>query len=244
MDKVFVGAIQARMGSSRLPGKVMLPLLGKPVLHHVVNRVLASNCSEVIVVTSTDKQDDTIEAFCNEHNIKCFRGSEQDVLNRFFMAVRGRKGAVIVRITADNPFVGPDVINHMISEHVKHKNAVTTGYFSKSFPHGTVVTLIDYEALECMDKICKESLQREHIVFGFQKLPKEYRVEHAIAPKVWNKPYIRYTLDVPEDYELLVRVAAGLGLEGNKPTTAEIIEFIEAHKNIKQINWKFAKELY
>ena len=132
--KKFIALIQARMTSTRLPGKVLIKVNGKYILEYVIERVKGSKCDDIIICTTINKEDDPIEKFCREKGIKTFRGSECDVLGRFFQALKDESNATAVRITADNPLVDPSVINYLIDIHETHNNSVTTNYFTKSFP--------------------------------------------------------------------------------------------------------------
>ena len=242
--KRYIAVIQARMDSSRLPGKVMKKVKGRYILDYVVERAKYSKCNDVLVCTTYNKKDDIIEEFCQKRDIKVFRGPENDVLRRIFEAVEDEHNSVVVRITADNPLVDPYIISYLIDIHEKHNNSVTTNYFTKSFPNGTVVSLINYEVLEYMEKECQEKLIREHIVFGFNKLPECFIIEDIKAPECWNRPDIRFCLDYEEDLELLKRIANEFDIKGNKPTAIDIINFIDKNKDIRNINYHLAKRGY
>ena len=242
--KRYIAVIQARMGSLRLPGKVMKKVKRRYILDYVVERAKNSKCNDVIVCTTYNKKDDIIEEFCQEKDINVFRGSENDVLGRIFEAVENEHESVVVRITADNPLVDPYIINYLIDIHETHNNSVTTNYFTKSFPNGTVVSLINYEVVEYMAKECQDKLIREHIVFGFNKLPESFAIEDVKAPKCWNRPDIRFCLDYKEDLELIERIAKEFDIKGNKPTAIDIINFIDKKKDIRNINYHLAKRGY
>ena len=112
-----VAIVQARMGSTRLPGKVMKDLLGKPVLIRDINRIRRAKCIDEIVIATTIKpEDDAIVALCEEEGWQCFRGSENDLLDRYYRAAQAFNGDVVVRITSDCPMIDPEVIDKVIGE--------------------------------------------------------------------------------------------------------------------------------
>jgi spore coat polysaccharide biosynthesis protein SpsF len=234
--KKYIAVIQARMGSSRLPGKVMKKVKGRYILDYVIERAKSSRCNDVIVCTTYNKKDDMIVEFCQKKDTKVFRGSENDVLRRIFEAVETEQYSTVVRITADSPLIDPFIINYLIDIHESHNNSVTTNYFTKSFPHGTIISLIDYKVLEYMNRVYKENLIREHIVFGFDKLPKYITVEYITAPKQWNRPDIKFDVDYEEDLELLKKIADEFDITGDKPSTIDIINFIDKNKDLISIN--------
>ena len=110
----ILGVIQARMGSNRLPGKVMMQILGKPMIWHIYNRLKTCNVDEICIATSTNPNDDKIEEFALKEDIKIFRGSENLILDRLLSATKKFKADAIARITADCPLVDPDIVNHLI----------------------------------------------------------------------------------------------------------------------------------
>jgi len=242
--KKFIAVIQARMTSTRLPGKVMKKVKGKHILDYVLEGVKTSKCDDIIVCTTENETDDSLEEFCLGNKIRFSRGDEFDVLGRILNAIKNERNSTAVRITADNPLVDPAIINYLIDIHVNHKNSVTENYFTKSFPNGTVLSLIDYAVLDYMDKNFHEKSIREHIVFGFDKLPKKYTVENVRAPKQWNRPDIRFCIDYEKDLELFEKITESFEITGDKPSTIDLIKFIDENKDIKEINYEYAKKGY
>ncbi len=138
--------IQARMGSKRLPGKVLMNIGQKPMLQRVIERVKrAKLIDKVIVATSNKGKDDQIKKFCSKLNTECFRGSEEDVLARFYEAAKAQKADVVVRITADCPFVDPEIIDQIIEIHLKNKNDYTANNTESSYPRGTDVEVFNFK---------------------------------------------------------------------------------------------------
>lgn len=242
--KKIIATIQARMNSLRFPGKVMKKVKGRYILDYVVERAKYSNCDDVMVCTTKRASDDLIEDYCRENNISIFRGSEHDVLHRFFEALKNEPNTTSVRITADNPLVDPNVINYLIDIHKKHNNSATTNYFSKTFPNGTIVSLTNFEVLEYMAREYHDKPTREHIILGFDMLPDRFVVEDVVAPKEWNRPDIRFCIDYEEDLELFEKISNEFDITGKKPTTIDIIDFLDKNENIKNVNYHLAKKGY
>lgn len=243
MAKV-VAVIQARLGSKRLPNKVLFSIQDKTILEMCIDRVSASICSNVVVATTVEKQDDPIVAFCTQSGTAVFRGDEEDVLGRYFNCIKEEEDSIVVRITSDNPLIHRDVIDFVVTRHIKSCNSVSSSFFSKSFPNGTIISVMNYDALKYLNDNLFEKEIREHLVFGFSKLPKKFKVENIVAPPEWHRPDIRYCLDYEEDLVLLKKLVHHLGFSADTPSTAEIISFIDKNPEVKNINYKYAENGY
>ena len=116
---MIVAIVQARMGSTRLPGKVLKPIMGKPMLWYLVKRLeRTANVDKVVIATSEEKNNDVIRDFCKQYSINCFSGSEQDVLDRFYKAAEQYKADIVIRITGDCPLLDPGLIGGMLDEFI------------------------------------------------------------------------------------------------------------------------------
>ncbi|OGY90213.1 MAG: hypothetical protein A3B30_02705 [Candidatus Komeilibacteria bacterium RIFCSPLOWO2_01_FULL_52_15] len=195
--------IQARMGSTRLPGKVMKLLAGKEILWHVVKRCQQSKLAdEVIVATSDTPGDDIIEKFCAQHGFSCYRGSESDVLARFYDAAGKFKLDVVVRITSDCPLIDPIVIDESLRLFRTKKVDYLSNCLDRVFPRGLDTEVFSFQALERAHREAKEPFEREHVTPYITKhgttapysVPAEYRGD------------FRLTIDEQIDYDLLKRV--------------------------------------
>src|ERR1700691_2516384 len=132
-----VAIIQARMGSTRLPGKVLADICGRPMLRHVIERTRRSETlDEVIVATTEEPADDTIAAFCCEHCVSCFRGSEHDVLDRYYEAARRFAAEAIVRITSDCPLIDPEVIDNTARKFLLERPDYASNCLVRTYPRG------------------------------------------------------------------------------------------------------------
>ncbi|MFC0271924.1 cytidylyltransferase domain-containing protein [Metabacillus herbersteinensis] len=226
--------IQARMGSTRLPGKVLKPLGESVVLDYVISRCKqVSQVEEVIVATSTLKQDDVIINWCKEHDVTCFRGSEDDVLKRYYTCAKPHNPDYIIRVTADCPFVDYHLANQ-INDAMKKKPADFVIVNGK-LPRGLVVEMIAFSALEYMYKHGHKSRYREHVTYYAYEFPEKFNQTEVTAPCSLQHPELRITLDTKEDYQLCVAVADHF--YGNKLISSQdVVDYLRAYPEIANKN--------
>jgi spore coat polysaccharide biosynthesis protein SpsF (cytidylyltransferase family) len=205
----MIGAIvQARMASTRLPGKVLLPLAGKPILWHVVSRVGTSRLIKKVVVATTDrKEDDAICDFCRKNGIDFFRGSEDDVLDRFYRAAKKFRFNAVVRVTADCPLHDPVVIDRVIGEYAKGGYDYVTNANPPTYPDGLDVEVFSFAALERAWKEARLKSEREHVT-PYIRNSGLFRLGN-VANNSDLSSY-RWTLDQPEDFEFIKSVYAAM----------------------------------
>lgn len=228
-----IAIIQARMSSSRLPRKVLMPLAGKPVLEHVVNRIQAcTTISRVVVATSIDQTDDAILSWCNKNNISCFRGSLNDVLDRYYQAARNVQADVVVRITADCPAIDPTVVDEVVS------GFIAGGYdyygLSGEFPDGLDCTVFAYAALEKAWREAKLTSEREHVGPYIEKNPQLFKT--GGLTKYTGLSHHRWTLDEPRDYEFLQKIFERLYKDGTPFLASEILMLLDKEPELMAIN--------
>lgn len=225
--------VQARMESRRLPGKVLMELAGQPVIHHVVSRVLRSqSVSDLVVATTTRPADDAIENWCRNNSIKIFRGSERDVLDRFFRAASSFSAKKILRITADCPALDSEII----AEVVQLAESKDWDYFGVggAFPNGIDCTVIDRNALTIAWNEATLDSDREHVGPFIERHPDRFRIG-AYKPFRQHFQY-RWTLDEPADFQLLTHLFDQLGAKGSYFGAWEIIEFLDSNPEIFELN--------
>ena len=231
---MIVGIIQARMGSTRLPGKVMMPIHGKSILELCLQRLSRSTKVDAwIVATTVDSKDDVIETYCINHNILCYRGSEDDVLDRFYKAYQklASDATTIVRICCDNPTHDGAVVDFCIEEFLK----LGVDYFSNgneppqySQDGITAEVFTSASLVEAWEKSKMQS-EREHVTPYIKKNPQ--------FKKSWRKFDDRYkfklSVDNENDFKLNEIIFKELG---DTFTTAQLIDFLETHEEISKIN--------
>jgi spore coat polysaccharide biosynthesis protein SpsF len=194
--------IQARTGSTRLPGKVLKELCGKPVLWHVWNRVSrARKVDDIIIATTTLPEDNLIQDFCELNNISFYRGSSNDVLSRYYYAAQKYNAETIIRITADCPVIDPIIIDNMINVY----QAETIDYMSngmvRTFPRGLDAEIFSFSILERTHNEAKLEYEREHVTPYIYKHPEIFSLKSFLNNI--DLSFHRWTLDTEEDFELI-----------------------------------------
>lgn len=235
--------IQARTGSTRLPNKIFMDLCGYPDIYHVYNRVKQSEkINKVIIATTSSIMDDQVEKFCETNNILCFRGSEQDVLDRFYKCGK-RFGLVnsdrIIRITADCPFVDPDIIDILIDLFDKGNVDYVSNTHPSTFPDGLDVEVFGFEALSVAWNEAKLPSEREHVTPYIVNHPEKFRI--CNYDNSTDLSSLRWTLDEYEDYVMINKIYKALYEDGKIFKMSEILSYIEENPMISKINDKFIR---
>jgi spore coat polysaccharide biosynthesis protein SpsF len=227
--------LQARMSSTRLPGKVLKPLLGKPMLAFQIERIKLARCvDKVVVCTSTETSDDAIFDFCIDQGVDVFRGSLNNVLQRFKDASEKFPSDHVVRLTADCPLSDPDIIDQVISQHVKEKNDFTSNCNPYTLPDGLDVEIMTTSCLLDVVKNADSDGHLEHVT--------KYIYEHPEQFKLGNFNYMhnysnnRWTVDYPEDFDFVETVLNHFAPEHLSVGLEEIIQLTMQHPEIKSIN--------
>lgn len=228
--------IQARCGSTRFPGKVFADIDGKPLLWHVVNRLHgAKRIDEVIVATTVAGGDDRIEEWCRKEGVLCFRGSEEDVLNRYYSASLAYPSDAVVRITADDPFKEPAVIDRVIAMLVDGSYDLVTNNFPPSFPEGLDCEAFTFPVLERMEKQAKDPFEREHVTQYVYRRPEMFRIGNVSCGQQLSS--LRWTIDNEEDYEMVKAVYRKRNPENHGILLMdEILEILRENPEIPLIN--------
>lgn len=224
--------ITARMKSTRLPLKLTLKIQDREIIALMIDRLKLCHCvDEIIIATSTNPQDEILCQIAQREHVKCFRGSEADVLERLYMAAQYFKLDYIVNVTADCPLVGYDFIEDVVKEYQKTNADLI---LTKKLPHGFYFYGIKVEALKRVLEIKDEN---DTEIWGdyFTKTGLFNVIEMKTPKELIRKNY-RLTLDYPEDYQFFIALFNGLGKDAYKKSTEEIIKFLDAHPEIVKIN--------
>ena len=225
--------IQARMSSTRLPGKIMLDLKGKPVLQNIAERVrTAKNIDDIIIATSAEASDDIVENFCVKAGIKVFRGSLNNVLERYYKCALRESADVIVRLTADNALIDGNIINEAVN--VFSRGGIDYLSYKKGLPLGMHVEVFSFDALERSYREAKDPECLEHVTPYMIKNPEKFRVLFFRDEKDPDNSSMRFTMDTPEDYEFMKRVYDSFG--SNIFSYGEILRVLSSHKELLKIN--------
>ncbi len=225
--------IQARIWSSRLPAKTMLYLSWKPVLYHVIERLKkCKNINNIIIATTTNKEDDIIERWCIKNNIKYYRWSSNNVLNRYYETAKKYNSDLIVRITSDCPFIEPEIIDWLVNNFNKNKIDYKSNCLKRIFPRWLDCEIFTFNILEKANNNAKTLAEKEHVT---PYIIKNWKIEKYIV----SKEYIsnaRLTLDELKDYELINLLYDKFYKNWEIIETKKIIKFLEENIDIKNIN--------
>jgi spore coat polysaccharide biosynthesis protein SpsF len=206
----IVAIVQARMGSTRLPGKVLLPAAGKPLIVHMLERVRrCRTLSETWLATSTSASDDTLEHAVSALGVPVHRGSENDVLSRFVEVVARSQADLIVRLTGDCPLHDPAIIDAVVGFALENANRFdyAGNALEPTYPDGLDVEVFTRAALEAADREARTPLHREHVtplIHRHHDSPRSSRVGHFRGPADFS--HLRWTVDEPRDYNFVRRV--------------------------------------
>ncbi len=235
--------IQARISSSRLPGKVMMPLAGAPLLLRMVERVRAAKVdARIAVITSTSQSDDAVEALCMENGIDCFRGHLTDLLDRHYQAAKQLGASVIAKIPSDCPLIDPAAIEKVFHSFNSSKYDYVSNLHPATFPDGNDVEIFTFEALETAWAESDRTFEREHTTPFIWERPERFRIGNV----QWETGFDysmshRWTIDYPKDYEFIREVYDYLWRK-ERPIffIRDILNLIEEYPEIAEINAKYA----
>lgn len=242
MKREVIAVIQVRMGSTRLPGKALKEVLGRPLLAYLVQRVQGAAFIDKILIATTDNPvDDAIVDFCGAYSLECFRGSENDVLERFAKAIEKQKAEIIVRICGDCPLIDARVIDKVIQYYTD--NYPVYDYVSntliRSYPRGMDVEVFSKKSLFKSAKEATKHSEREHVtpyIYRNENLFKIASVQHVL-----DTSSIRLTVDTQEDFLLISKILEKLFPENEEFGFEDIVsllrknpDWLEINANIKQ----------
>lgn len=227
--------IQARIGSTRLPKKIFLPLSGKPILWHVYQRVKKSKLIDNVIIATTDlPEDDLVEMFCIENKINYFRGSSDDVLSRYYFTAKSFQSDIIVRITSDCPLIDSNVIDEIIKLFISENADYASNVLERTFPRGYDTEVFSFSVLEKTFFEAKEKFEREHVTPFIYNHPEIFKL---VSYKI-NKDYssLRLTIDTQEDYNLIKIIYDSLFDSNNFFNLNDVINFLNNNPELIKIN--------
>ena len=235
-----VGILQARTSASRLPGKVLLPILGEPMLFRHIERLRRSaEMNVVVVATSTDPIDDVLAAACRERDVPCCRGSLDDVLGRVVQAARPYQPDVVVRLTGDCPLADPALIDEVIRHFRAGAYDYVSNCFPPTFPDGLDVEVMRFSRLEEADREAVLPSHREHVTPFLRAFPGRFRIGHVAAPI--DLSALRWTVDEPADFEFVRLVYEHLYPAKPDFATQDILDLVERESAMQAINARFTR---
>lgn len=232
-----VATVEARMASTRLPGKTMMDVLGRPVLDLVVERLsMARSLDQVVVATTLNPQDDVIAHFCQERAISYHRGSEEDVLGRVLETAQKVEADIIVQMGADNPFYDPELVDELVSIFRTGKYDYACNDMELTYPLGVDAHVLSTDLLRDVNSLAAAAQDREDVTRYIWERPDRYRIFNLRAPKELHRPDLRLTLDYEEDLTLTRKVYEAIYPTNPRFTTLDVIRFLDAHPEVVRLN--------
>lgn len=253
MNMATVAIIQARMGSTRLPGKVLKIILEKPMLWHIVDRVSkAEGVDDVVVATSDLPADEKVRHFCSDNGITCFAGNESDVLDRFYRAAQAANADTIIRITGDCPFADPMIIGKLIRQYRSGEydhTGVATGagalYLEQGrFPDGLDAECFSFAALEKAWKEAVDGSDREHVTPYIWRNKDIFRIGSLMCEQ-GDYSHLRWTVDNETDFVLVTKIYEALHAEDHIFLMDDVLRLLKSRPDLLELNSDFiGKEEY
>jgi spore coat polysaccharide biosynthesis protein SpsF len=251
-----IATIEARMASSRLPGKVLKEIVGKPMLGLLVERIKrAKRLDGIVVATTVNEQDKAIEELAEKLGVGCYRGSEDDVLGRVLEAARAYQADLIVELTGDNPLVDSILIDAMVEFYLNNNYDYVANTQMRhslkwkeesTFPVGSSIQIFSTELLDRVSKTTIDPVDREHVTFFIYEHPEMFKLGAFRAEgefSAYRRPEIRLSVDFPEDLQLIRRIFEGLYPSNPSFTLADVIKFLDSNPQLKDINARVVQKL-
>ncbi|MGP4060596.1 cytidylyltransferase domain-containing protein [Halobacillus sp. H74] len=232
-----VAIVQARMGSTRLPGKVLMKVMGKSLLEYQIERMQrAKSITEIVIATSTKQKDDPIIDLCNQLSVSHFRGSEHDVLDRFYRAAEAYDAEAVVRLTADCPLIDPEVIDQVVDYYVKNHYRYDYGSNTemRSYPRGMDTSIFSFKALEQACREARLPFDREHVTPFIIRNEQRFPSFHITYSQ--DASHHRWTVDTKEDFQLIEHILKELYPKNEKFTLKDTLNVFENHPEWLKIN--------
>lgn len=230
-----VAIIQGRVGSTRFPNKIFADLCGKPFIWHVVNRLkYVKKIDKIILATTSNIEDDALESWAKKEGVLCFRGSELNVLDRFYNAALIHKPQTILRVTADDPFKDPKVIEDVIELFESNKLDFAYNNFPPSFPEGLDAEVFTFDALEKAYIESQDDFEKEHVTQYFYRHPEIFTQKNLLNSE--NLSFLRWTVDTLADFEFATNIYNKLYVYGDIFYMNQILDLINSNPKLLLIN--------
>lgn len=233
----IVATIEARMTSSRLPGKVLMPAGGVPMLKHLVTRLNAvPSIQEIVLATTVNEADDPLVDFAKQENINYYRGSEDDVMLRVIEAAESVNADIIVEITGDCPIIDPQIVEQTIRMFFAHDAVYVSNAHIRSYPDGMDTQVFKLETLKYSASLTDNPLDHEHVTLHIRNHPEIFTHVHLVAPPELHWPGLGLTLDEDDDYKLLKKIIEHFGESKRLFSCLDTIKLLRQKKEWLKIN--------
>lgn len=236
IEKKIVAVIEARMNSTRLPGKVLLPVRGISLLEFMIARVKkVSLISEIVVATTGESIDNQIQSLAYDLGVSCFRGSENDVMGRVLGAAKTVNANIIVGLTADCPIIDPFIISQVLNTYLENDARYVSNAHVRSYPDGMDVQVYSTETLvESYDRVTTDR-EKEHVTLNIRENPEVFPPIHLVAPQHLYEPGLGLTLDERRDYDLLSNIINYFH-PSTDFTCEDVIKLLDQNLNLRSLN--------
>lgn len=233
----IVATIEARMTSTRLPGKVLKPCVGRPMMELLVERVRRSRLIDEIVISTTVNQTDDVLVRCAQNlGVGYFRGSEEDVVERVVGAMESADADIVVQLTGDCPLLDWEVIDQLIRLYQANTFDYVSNTLVRSYPRGLDCQVVSMATLRESLRIASDPAQHEHVCLSIYERPEKFRLFNLMAPPELCYPGQRWTLDTEEDYRFLSAIYEALYANNPAFTSADVLAFLAVHPEVESIN--------
>jgi spore coat polysaccharide biosynthesis protein SpsF len=237
MKRRVVVSIEARMTSTRLPGKVLKQCMGKSMMELMVERVRRSETiDDIIIATTTNATDDPLELLAHKLNVSIHRGSENDVVQRVVDAHRNAGSEIVVQLTGDCPLIDPEVIDVLVRFYRMNKFDYVSNAVVRSYPIGLDTQVSSFQILEQSLQLAVSECDHEHLYATIYKRPEQFNLYHFVAPHELIWPELRLTLDTQEDFNLICSVFEALYPKNNAFRTIDIIRYLKNNPQVVELN--------
>lgn len=227
--------VQVRMGATRLPGKPLLKVIGKPLIYYLAERLKQSKLNlPLIFATSTNQKDDPLVEALDQQKLKVFRGSEEDVLSRYYQAATQFNIETIIRITGDCPLIDPDLIDQAVSVFVKSSYDYYSNTIKRTYPRGMDIEIFSYSALKKAYENSTQLTEKEHVTPYIYRHPELFQLGEML--NIGDSSSYRLTVDTPEDFELIRRILGRLYPKNPQFRLVDILKLLHQEPEWVKIN--------
>ena len=232
---MILGILQARVSSSRLPGKVLKPLLGEPMLARQIERLKRSKRLDLLLVATSDQAvDEAIALLCARLDIPCFRGPLDDVLQRFYLAALPFQPTQIVRLTGDCPLADPELIDELITFHLNGGYDYSSNCWEPSYPDGLDAEVVSFPTLKLLIEKAWTPAEREHVTYFIRRHSQHFKIGQL--SRTPNLSHLRWTVDEPADFALVEQIYSRLYPARPAFTTQDILNLLEQEPELATLN--------